>query len=125
MDMRDKLIIAGGILILLGFLFVIGLGERGAADLYQLKLERDRLHRANLKLQEESQARYRTIERLKYDLDYVEHVARTELGMIRKDELIILKKKDNLFVPAKTRHTARVITGPVKALEIYTATEDE
>ena len=94
MDMRDKLIIAGGILILLGLLFVIGLGERGAADLYQLKLERDRLHKANVELQKENQARYRTIERLKYDLDYVEHVARTELGMIRKDELIILKKKE-------------------------------
>ena len=94
MDMRDKLIIAGGVLILLGFLFVIGLGERGAGDLYQLKLERDRLHKANLELQKENQERYRTIERLKYDLDFVEHVARTELGMIRKDELIILKKKE-------------------------------
>jgi mannose-6-phosphate isomerase-like protein (cupin superfamily) len=36
-----------------------------------------------------------------------------------------MKKKDCLFVPAKTRHTARVIEGPVKALEIYPVTEDK
>jgi quercetin dioxygenase-like cupin family protein len=38
---------------------------------------------------------------------------------------LILKKKDSLFVPAKTRHTAQVIEGPVKALEIYPVTEDK
>lgn len=31
----------------------------------------------------------------------------------------ILKKKDCIFVPAKEKHTAQVIKGPVKALEIY------
>jgi len=42
-----------------------------------------------------------------------------------KDQNLVLKKKECLFVPAKTRHTARVIDGPVKALEIYPVTEDE
>jgi mannose-6-phosphate isomerase-like protein (cupin superfamily) len=42
-----------------------------------------------------------------------------------KDQNLVLKKKECLFVPAKTRHTARVIDGPVKALEIYPAAEDE
>jgi mannose-6-phosphate isomerase-like protein (cupin superfamily) len=36
-----------------------------------------------------------------------------------------LKQKDFMFIPAKTQHTARVIEGPVKALEIYTRAEDE
>jgi mannose-6-phosphate isomerase-like protein (cupin superfamily) len=35
-----------------------------------------------------------------------------------------LKQKDCMFVPAKTQHTARVIKGPVKALEIYTKAKD-
>ena len=59
---------------------------------------------------------------------FVEHlvvVLEGKMEFLFEDQKIILKKKDNLFVPAKTRHTARVITGPVKALEIYTATEDE
>lgn len=41
------------------------------------------------------------------------------------DQAFVLKKGDCLFVPAKVRHTAQVIDGPVKALEIYTSVEDE
>lgn len=93
MDIKTKIIISGGILIIFGFLFVIGLGKRGAADLYQLKLERDRLQVANLKLQKKNRALYRTIERLKNDPDFVENIARTELGMTRRDEMVILRKK--------------------------------
>ena len=42
-----------------------------------------------------------------------------------EDQKLVLKKNDCLFAPAKTRHTARVIEGPVKALEIYPVTHDE
>ena len=58
----------------------------------------------------------------------VEHlvvVLEGEMEFMFEDQKLILKKKDSLFVPAKTRHTARVIHAPVKALEIYPATEDE
>lgn len=94
MGIKAKLLVAAGILILLGFLFVIGSGKRGAVDLYQLKQEKDRLHRANLELQKKNQERYRTIDRLKNDLEFVEDVARTDFGMIGEDEVVILKKKE-------------------------------
>ena len=58
----------------------------------------------------------------------VEHlvvVLEGEMEFMFEDQNLVLKKKDCLFVPAKTRHTARVIDGPVKALEIYPVTEDE
>jgi quercetin dioxygenase-like cupin family protein len=58
----------------------------------------------------------------------VEHlvvVLEGEIEFIFEDQKLIIKKKDCLFVPVKTRHTARVIEGPVKALEIYPVTEDE
>ena len=58
----------------------------------------------------------------------VEHlvvVLEGEMEFMFEDQKLVLKKKDCLFVPAKTRHTARVIEDPVKALEIYPATEDE
>jgi quercetin dioxygenase-like cupin family protein len=58
----------------------------------------------------------------------VEHlvvVLEGEMEFIFENQKLIMKKKDSLFVPAKTRHKARVIEGPVKALEIYTITEDE
>ena len=58
----------------------------------------------------------------------VEHlvvVLEGEMEFMFEDQKFILKKEDCLFVPDKTRHTARVIDGPVKALEIYPAAEDE
>jgi mannose-6-phosphate isomerase-like protein (cupin superfamily) len=48
-----------------------------------------------------------------------------EMEFMFTDQKLVLKKKECLFVPAKTRHTARVIEGPVKALEIYPVTEDK
>jgi quercetin dioxygenase-like cupin family protein len=47
------------------------------------------------------------------------------LEFLFDDHHQILKQKDYMFVPAKIPHTARVINGPVKALEIYTKAEDE
>jgi len=94
MDTRDKVIISVGILIFLGFLFVIGLGDRGAVDLYQLKRERDRLRQTNLRLQEWNEVEYRTIDRLNNDVEFVENIARKELGMIGEGEVVLLKKKN-------------------------------
>ena len=58
----------------------------------------------------------------------VEHlviVLEGEMEFIFEDTKLVMQKNDCLFVPAKTRHTAQVIEGPVKALEIYLAAEDE
>ena len=58
----------------------------------------------------------------------VEHlvvVLEGEMEFMFENQKLILKKKDCLFVPAKTRHTAQVIDGPVKALEIYQVTEED
>jgi cell division protein FtsB len=90
---KTKIILAAGGLALVAFLFVIGLGNRGAVDLYQLTLERDRLQMANHEIQEENEALYRTIERLKSDPGLIENIARTELGMTKRDEVVFLKKK--------------------------------
>ncbi|MDY6951925.1 MAG: septum formation initiator family protein [Thermodesulfobacteriota bacterium] len=94
MKMKAKLIIVGGIVILLGFLVVIGLGDRGAVDLYELRQERDRLQKTNAELEEKNQEQYRTVERLRNDMEFVEDIARTELGMTREDEVVVLKKKE-------------------------------
>jgi mannose-6-phosphate isomerase-like protein (cupin superfamily) len=47
------------------------------------------------------------------------------LEFIFQDKKAIMNPKDSMFVPAKTPHTARVIDGPVKALEIYKVIEDK
>jgi cell division protein FtsB len=93
MTRKTKIILAVGGLLLIAFLVLIGFGKRGAVDLYQLTLERDRLKKGNDAIQEENQALYKTIERLKSDPELLENIARTELGMTSKDEVVVLRKK--------------------------------
>ena len=68
-------------------------GENGLADLYRLKTERNVLLKKNDELIRENLSLYREIERLKNDPEYVENVARNELGVIGKDEVVIKVKK--------------------------------
>lgn len=68
-------------------------GENGLNDLYLLKTERDILLMKNDELIRENLSLYREIERLKNDPKYVESVARNELGVIGKDEVVIKVKK--------------------------------
>lgn len=68
-------------------------GENGLSDLYRIKTERDILLKKNDKLTRENLSLYREIERLKNDPEYVENVARNELGVIGKDEVVIKVKK--------------------------------
>ena len=81
MATKTKIILAAGGLALIAFVFVIALGDRGAVDLYQLILEKERLEAANHGLREENQKLYRMIQRLKSDRALIENIARTELGL--------------------------------------------
>ena len=74
-------------------LFFVVFGENGLIDLNGLKIERDRLLQKNSELEQENISLYREIGRLKNDPKYVENVARQELGVIGKDEVIIKVKK--------------------------------
>jgi cell division protein FtsB len=74
-------------------LLFIAFGENSLTDLYKLKMEKDNLSKKNDALKKENLSLYREIERLKNDPSYVEDVARKELGVIGKDEMIIKVKK--------------------------------
>ena len=60
---------------------------------YKLKTKKDNFSKKNEELKTENLSLYREIERLKNDPGYVEDVARKELGVIGKDEVIIKIKK--------------------------------
>jgi len=81
------------ILSLFSLLLFIAFGENGLADLNLLKTERDGLLKKNEELVQKNLSLYREVERLKNDPKYVEDVARQELGVIGKDEIIFKVKK--------------------------------
>ena len=74
-------------------LFFVVFGENGSIDLNRMKMERDQLLQKNAELKQENISLYREIGRLKNDPKYVENVARQELGVIGKDEVIIKVRK--------------------------------
>jgi cell division protein FtsB len=93
MTTKRRIVVMTGILVLFSFLFVIGLGDRGALDLYQLRLRKVRLDTSNVELRKENQALYHSIQRLKYDPRFIEDIARSELGVIGKDEVVYQFRK--------------------------------
>ena len=93
MTTKRKIVVTTGMVVLFSFLFVIGLGDRGAVDLYQLHLRKVRLDRSNLELQKKNRAVYRGIQRLKHDPEFIENIARSELGMVGKDEVVYQFRK--------------------------------
>jgi len=90
---KQNILLAFAIIALFSLLMFTLFGENGFADLYRLKTERDILLKKNDELIRENLSLYREIERLKNDPEYVENVARNELGVIGKDEVVIKVKK--------------------------------
>lgn len=84
---RKILLLFGlGVMILLGFQII--LADNGVLDLKKKYAERRSLIRRNDCIQQENTRLYRQVRRLRDDMDYIETIARRELGMIREDEVI-------------------------------------
>jgi len=84
---------AGALLIVsLGFIVY---GDNGLRDFNTLKQELRNLKAANDLLQQENIDLHRKIQRLKEDPEFMETIARQELKMIKKDELVFKFKEDD------------------------------
>jgi cell division protein FtsB len=89
MKSRQTIFLALTILLLSSLLLFIVFDDNGLIDLNRLKAERNNLLQKNEALKQENLSLYREIERLRNDPKYVENVARQELGVIGKDEVIL------------------------------------
>jgi cell division protein FtsB len=85
----QKILLSLVALVLFNILLVIIFGDRGLVEVNRLNGERDLLLKENRELTEKNLALRREIERLKTDPAYIEHIARQELGMIGRDEVIV------------------------------------
>ncbi len=83
--LRKKHVFALVVAAIIGFAV---LGDKGLIDVYRLKKELGGILGYNKGLEKENRELARTIELLKSDNRYVEHMAKNELGMIGKDELL-------------------------------------
>ena len=88
MSDKQNILIAFAILGVFTLLLFIIFGDKGLADLHLLQKERDVLIEENRKLEQENLSLYSEIDRLKHDPEFVENIARQELGVIGKEEVI-------------------------------------
>ena len=68
--------------------FVIVFGNRGLRDNYVMRERLAALNKANQDISRENKELAGTIALLKDDLIYIERVARNELGMVKKGDLV-------------------------------------
>ncbi|MBC2710015.1 MAG: septum formation initiator family protein [Desulfosarcina sp.] len=90
MSLRRKIIVASAAVALLNLMLLIVFGDNGLVELSRLRAKEQLMVQRNETLARENVSLYRTIGRLKSDPTYIESVARNELGMIGKDDVIII-----------------------------------
>lgn len=89
MTRKQNIFIAVALLLLFSLFFFIIFSDRGLMDLNMLRKERDQLAEKNQLLNHENFTLSDEIDRLQNDPKYIENIARQELGMVGKDELIL------------------------------------
>jgi cell division protein FtsB len=86
------------VLLLIFFIFLIAywtiFGDNGIFKLRKIEQENEKVKAASEKIKTENERLKKEIKLLQGDGKYVEKVAREELGMTRKDEIIFKKKQD-------------------------------
>ena len=89
MTKTQGILISIASLVLVAMLFFIIISEHGLADLVLLRQERGKLVEKTEQLSRENLAISIEIDRLKHDPEYIENIARKELGMIGENEVIL------------------------------------
>lgn len=103
--------------ILILFLLLIVFAGNGILDLSKKKVELQESVAKNDELKEENKILYREVNRLKNDQEYIEQVARKELGMIKKNEIIVKfhEDKDEDQPDKAEEKSEKVEEQPIKA----------
>lgn len=83
------------IVLILALVAWIGFGERGFIHLYRMEKERQNYLEKITELERTNKDLMNQIRRLREDRDYIETVARRELGLVKENELIIKFGSEN------------------------------
>ena len=88
MTKKHKILLSIGMAVIFSFFLLVIFGDNALLELNRIKRERNILIKKNEELARENNSMYTEIERLKHDPEYIENIARRELGMIGKNEII-------------------------------------
>ncbi len=93
-NIRQKIGVFGFLAVFLNLILWIVFGDNGFMELSGLKEKKQLAVRRNETLADENVHLYRIIQRLKHDPAYIESVARNELGMVGKNDLVIVEPQN-------------------------------
>jgi len=93
MTKKQRILLSVAVILLLSLLFFTATSEHGFVDLQILTKEQDRLIDENKRISMENHSIGVEIDRLKHDPEYIENIARQELGMIGENEVILKPRK--------------------------------
>lgn len=85
---KQRLLMFGACFLLILLFLVILFGEKGFYDYMFLKKQYAEIKKDNDNLEEEGRKTYAIIKRLKIDLDYIEEIARQQIGMVLENEMV-------------------------------------
>lgn len=88
MTKRRKMTLGLVLSAMLVLLLVVIFGDNGWVELKRLQDTHRALVLSNARLSRENSQMFDTVDRLQNDPEYIENIARQELGMIRPDEVI-------------------------------------
>ncbi len=75
-------------LLILGVLLFTVFGSRGLVQIFQMREEKDRILMGNARLEEENKKLSEQIHRLRTDKDEIERIAREEMMLVGKGEIV-------------------------------------
>lgn len=94
MNLGKKIMVVGAACVLLGFLLMIVFGDNGLIEFSRFRAKEKAMAEQNQELAIENIELYRIVDRLKHDPEYIEMVARSELGMVGKDDIVVLRPRE-------------------------------
>lgn len=86
--LRKKSLFFFILVIFLLFGFFTFFGDKGILHLLKLKKELARLKEVNAKVEEENRKLKEEVRRLQHEKQYIEEIARKELGLVKEGEMI-------------------------------------
>ena len=107
MDLSKKDILKLSLIILLFLCLIVAwlaFGNRGFVHLYRMEKERQAYLEKIRALENANQELMEKIHRLRKDKEYIESVARRELGLVRENELIFRFSKDGENEPGPEKN---------------------
>lgn len=88
MNQRQKIMLAVILIAMFNLLLVTLFGDNGLFELRRLQYSHQELLKDNARITKENLQMYHSVDRLQNDPNFIESIARQELGMIRSDEII-------------------------------------